>query len=79
MIRENYFKGKMHFLFITYMATPKHENPCPGCHKIYKSGRPYCVYHNCIDSLLDLSKGFKEIHQFYTCNPQIMSHWSEGS
>ena len=28
------------------MAVPKHKNPCPGGHEIYKFGRPFLGYHD---------------------------------
>ena len=30
---------------MTYMATSKHKNPCPGGHEIYNFGRPFLCHH----------------------------------
>ena len=32
--REEDFKEKMHFHYVTYMATPQHKNPCSRGHDI---------------------------------------------
>ena len=55
---------------MTYKATPKHKNPCPGGHEIYNFGRPFLCHHNYILSLSVLCLGvekkiFKEIMHFH--------------
>ena len=35
------FKEIMHFQYMTYMATPYLENPCPLGHEIYNFGIPF--------------------------------------
>ena len=69
--REEDLKKKiMHFLYMTYMVTPSHKNPCPRGHEIYNFGRPFLCHHLYILSLFDLCLGvenkiFKEIHVMY--------------
>ena len=51
------------------MATPEHQNPCPGGHEIYNFGRPFLCHHYYILSLFDQCLGvektiFKEIMHF---------------
>ena len=79
-VEKKIFKEIMFFHYMTYMATPQGNNPCPGGHEIYNCGRPYLGHHYYILSLSDLCLGvekkiFKEIHQFYTFYPKITSLW----
>ena len=70
----------MHFHYKTYMATPQHQNPCPGGHDSYNFGRPFLGHHYYyLLSLSDLcprvkKKVFKEIMHFhymtYMATPQ---------
>ena len=55
---------------MTYMATPKHKNPCPRGHEMYNFGRAFLVHHYYIFGLSDLclrveKKIFKEIMHFH--------------
>ena len=68
----------MHFHFMTDMATPWQNDPCPGGHGIYNFNRPFLGHHYCALSLSEPcpkeeKKIFEEIHQFYTffLNPKL--------
>ena len=55
---------------MTYMATPKRKNPCPGGHEIYNFGRPFLGHHYSILSLSNICLGveqkiFEEIINFH--------------
>ena len=38
---------------MTYMATPRHKNLCPGGHGIYNFGKPFIGLHNYKVSLFE--------------------------
>ena len=59
-IEKKIFKEIMHFHYMTYMATPKHKNPCPRGHEIYNFGRPFLGYHYNILGLSDLFLGVEK-------------------
>ena len=58
--REENFLRKMHFHFMTYMATPQQKNPCPGDYEIYNFGRPLLFNHYSILGLSDLCLGVEK-------------------
>ena len=79
-VEKKIFKEIMHVRNMTYMATPKHKNPCLRCHEIYSFGRPPFLGHHYYtlslpESCLGVEKKiFKEIMHFrymtYMAKPQ---------
>ena len=69
---------------MTNMVMPQHKIPWPSIHQIYNFGTRYLLgNHYCILCQSDLCLGvekkiFKEIHQFYTFKPKLISPWSRG-
>ena len=56
----------MHFHYITYniyiynLATPQHNNPCPGGHIIYNFGKPILGHHYYTLSLTEPCPGVEK-------------------
>ena len=44
-VEKKIVKEILQFHFMTYMATLLHKNTCPGGHKIYNCGRPFCLIY----------------------------------
>ena len=59
-VEKKIFKEKMHFHYMTYMATPYHKNPCPGSPEIYNLGRPFLGHHYYILGLSDQCLGVEK-------------------
>ena len=53
------FKEIINFHYMTYVATPKHKNACPGRHEIYTTGRPF-LHHGHHYHVLSLPNSRKE-------------------
>ena len=45
---------------MTYLATPKHKNSCPGGHEIYNFVGPFLGHHYYTLSLSDLCLGVEK-------------------
>ena len=64
----------MQFQYMIHMAMPQYKNPCPRGDEIYNLGRPFHGHHYHILSIIQArEKIFREIHQFYTFDPKIIS------
>ena len=56
-VKKKMFKEILHFHYMTYMATPKHTNPCLGGHENF--GRPFLSHRYYTLSLSNLCLGVK--------------------
>ena len=81
-VEKEIFKELMHFHYMTYMATPKHKNPCPGSHEIYKFGRPFLGQHYYTLSLYGprtgAEKNFLWNTSIFHFLPKITFPWGGG-